>query len=101
MSSPAPPQASRCHVCDSEALRFCPVIWGGLVREWGLTSEEAAYIDRQQGLSCRACGANLRSMALALSIMRRFGYLGNFKDFVRKRVYRRLRVLEINAAGTL
>jgi SAM-dependent methyltransferase len=101
MSSSVTIQTSQCLVCGSKALEFYPILWDGLVREWGLTPEEAAYIDRQQGLSCQACGTNLRSMALALSIMRQFGYCGYFKDFVRKRVYRQLRVLEVNEAGTL
>jgi len=59
------------------------------------------YIDREQGLSCRACGSNLRSMALALAICRCYGYVGTLARFVADKRNRKLRILEINEAGAL
>ena len=90
-----------CLCCGSGRIRFDPVLWPSLIAEWRLTSQEAAYIDRQQGLRCRDCGAALRTMALALAVMRCYGYEGRFADWVRTRSARALRVLEVNEAGQL
>ena len=90
-----------CTCCGSEDLVFNRVLWPALIQEWGISEAETEYIDRQQGVQCRRCGSNLRSMALALAICRCYGYEGTFKRFVRKFRTRRLRVLEINEAGWL
>jgi SAM-dependent methyltransferase len=76
-------------------------LWPGLIAEWGISPEEAAYIDRQQGTACADCGANLRSMALAGAVMRGFGFGGTFQTFVRSPLAAPLRALEVNEAGGL
>ena len=90
-----------CACCGSGDLVANKVLWPALVDEWGLSEEEAHYIDRQQGLQCRACGSNLRTMALALAICRCYRYGGTFAKFAKKFTTRRLRVLELNGAGWL
>ena len=90
-----------CVCCGSKDLVANRVLWPALVEEWGLSERETQYVDRQQGLQCRRCGSNLRSMALALAICRCYGYDGTFRRFVKKFRARRLRVLEINEAGNL
>lgn len=90
-----------CTCCGSKDLVANKVLWPALVQEWGLSEYETQYIDRQQGLQCRACGSNLRSMALALAVCRCYGYRGTFRQFVKQFKTRRLRILEINEAGTL
>jgi SAM-dependent methyltransferase len=97
----APSLIKACTCCGSKDLVGNKVLWQALVREWGLSEEETQYIDRQQGLQCRACGSNLRTMALALAICRCYGYDGTFAKFVKKFIARRLRVLELNEAGGL
>jgi SAM-dependent methyltransferase len=78
------------------------VLWPGLIAEWELSPEEAALIDRQQGLLCAACGANLRSMTLAHAILRAGAFEGLFQDFCRESsIAREWALLEINRAGDL
>jgi SAM-dependent methyltransferase len=91
----------RCPCCGSSDMSTQPVLWPGLVSEWGIDEVEAAYIDRQQGLMCKGCGSNLRSMTLAHAIMRYFSYTGLFTEFVASQTARTLAVLEINEAGML
>lgn len=91
----------RCTCCGATELAASKVLWDGLIEEWGLAPHEAQYIDRQQGLRCKRCSSNLRTMALALAICRCYGYEGTFSQFVKERRFRRLRVLEINEAGQL
>jgi SAM-dependent methyltransferase len=90
-----------CRCCGSGNLALQPVLWSGLIDEWGIAGHEVEYINRQQGLHCLDCHASLRSMALAVAIMRCYGYDGLFTVFVTKRSTRRLRILEINEAGQL
>jgi SAM-dependent methyltransferase len=77
------------------------VLWNELIAEWRLANHEVTYINRQQGLHCKRCRCNLRSLALAKAIMRCAGYRGLFEAFVEEATVRRLRVLEINEAGGL
>lgn len=90
-----------CTCCGSKDFVAKKVLWPALVEEWGLSDVEAQYVDRQQGLQCRRCGSNLRTMALALAICRCYGHGGTFKDFVKEFKNHRLRVLEVNEAGGL
>jgi SAM-dependent methyltransferase len=92
---------NQCICCGSTELILQKILWPALVDEWQLSTQETEYIDRQQGLRCGRCGANLRTMALAFAIGRCYGYQGIFERFVRKFTNRRLRVLEINEAGGL
>lgn len=72
-----------------------------MIREWELSESEVAYMNRQQGIRCKRCKANLRTMAIANAMMRYENYQGLFKDFVRTRRFSRKQVLEINQAGKL
>jgi hypothetical protein len=91
----------RCVCCDSSNLELAPLLWPRLIQEWQLSDEEAAYIDRQQALRCRACACNLRSMALAMAILRCYGHKGSFRRFTSSFRARGYKVLEINEAGGL
>ncbi|MBD2774695.1 class I SAM-dependent methyltransferase [Iningainema tapete] len=90
-----------CYCCGSSNLKSQDVLWQELIDEWRIARYEVEYINRQQGLHCLECYSNLRSMALAVSIMRCFGYKGLFKDFVKQPKIQDLQILEINEAGSL
>jgi SAM-dependent methyltransferase len=75
------------------------VLWDDLVTGWNLSPDEAGYIERQQGLFCRGCGTNLRSITLAAAIMRAHRVRGRFKYMALRRPW--LRLLELNEAGQL
>jgi SAM-dependent methyltransferase len=98
---PGAPAPLECRVCGGTTFEHGPVLWPALVAEWGLSGEEARYIDVQQGTRCAACGSNVRSNALASAILRWRGVEGPLSRFVRDRAQKALRVLEINEAGTL
>jgi SAM-dependent methyltransferase len=91
-----------CPVCGHREFNFQKVLWEELVDEWELSSDEAAYIDLQQGFRCARCKNNLRSMTLAAAVTRAFGFPGNFADFCREDPQiRASSVIEVNPAGTL
>lgn len=90
-----------CCCCGSSQFSYQAVLWQGLIDEWRISPYEADYVNRQQGYHCTICQSNMRSMVLAKAIMRCFGYIGLFKDFVQDAAYQRLKVLEINSAGNL
>jgi len=90
-----------CHVCGQPEFEHTPVLWPELVATWDLSEKEANYIDVQQGTHCRACGSNVRSIALACAIIRFRGFEGTLTRLVADRAQQDLRVLEINEAGTL
>ena len=99
MTATTPIEACPC--CGSKDLTFQKILWDELVHAWRISAYEREYIDRQQGLTCRACGSNLRSMALALAICRCYGYTDTLARFVKERSNKGLRVLEVNEAGGL
>jgi SAM-dependent methyltransferase len=90
-----------CPCCGAASFDQAYVLWQGLIDEWRLAPHEVAYINRQQGVYCTSCKANLRSMVLAQAMMRAVGYTGLLRDFVADPQMAHLRVLEINEAGTL
>jgi len=90
-----------CYCCGSISFKKQDVLWKELIDEWRISTSEVKYINQQQGLSCQECHSNLRSMVLAMSIMKYFGYAGLFKDFVKQKKFQNLQILEINEAGTL
>lgn len=91
----------RCSVCGGTEFRHRAILWQQLVSEWQLASHEESYVNRQQGTSCTACGANLRSIALADAIRAAVGTSLVLKDFVKTSEAGRLDLLEINEAGNL
>jgi SAM-dependent methyltransferase len=94
-------RAARCAVCGGQDFQSGPVLWDELVEAWELTPEERAYIDRQQGAACIACGANLRSSALAKAIATALGTSQTLREIVAGPPGRSLAVLEVNEAGHL
>ena len=90
-----------CGVCGGREFAHTAVLWPQLVAEWSLSSDEAAYIDVQQGTHCVSCSANVRSIALARAIVAARGFNGPLTDFVADVGSQRVRLLEINTAGTL
>jgi SAM-dependent methyltransferase len=90
-----------CYVCGSYEFAFTPILWDELIREWQLADYEVDYINRQQGLHCRSCGSNLRSIALAKGILNSYGFKGKLSEFVDSSQVTDLRVLEINEVGSL
>ena len=90
-----------CFCCGSSTLKLETVLWQELIDQWRISSYEVDYINRQQGLFCLNCKSNLRSMTLARAIMKCFSYEGYFKDFVKQNQLQKLRILEINEAGSL
>jgi len=76
-------------------------LWESLIKEWGLSAQEAAYIDRQQGESCDQCGANLRSIALANALRAFLGTDAVLAEAAVSPSGQNVSILEINEAGTL
>lgn len=90
-----------CAVCGAIEFSFNDVLWPSLISEWELSEEEAAYINRQQGMCCAQCGNNLRSIALADAIISSYRFSGVLIDFVKSEPAEVLDVLEVNEAGGL
>jgi SAM-dependent methyltransferase len=88
----------RCPVCGGRRFEVGALIWPELASEWRLSPEEVAYINRQQGGHCTACGVNFRSMALARAICSWLHFSGNLPEAMESRP---LAILEINEAGLL
>jgi SAM-dependent methyltransferase len=89
-----------CSICGRSTFADRPIIWDKLAAEWQLAPHERIYIDRQQGTHCTACGANLRSIALADAIRTAFRSALTLTEFVIAHGTN-LAVLEINEAGNL
>ena len=71
-----------CCICGCEEYSFTEVLWQELIQSWQLSQRETDYINRQQGLCCKRCGSNLRSMVLAKAIVNSYEYEGRFDEFV-------------------
>jgi SAM-dependent methyltransferase len=78
---------------------FTPVLWPELIDAWGLSTEEAASVDRREGTSCGACGAHLRSWGLAAAVLACVESGGSLAEWVATAPS--CRMLEINRAGDL
>jgi SAM-dependent methyltransferase len=85
-----------CRICGGTDIRFNAILWDQLIAQWQLAPAEAAYLDRQQGIHCVACGGLLRTMALAEAIARCVGHDGPLLRIADNAAARGLRVLEIN-----
>jgi len=90
-----------CHVCGGINFSFREILSEKLVMDWQLAGHEVDYINRQQGLSCVECGANLRSIALAKAMLNSYGVNGTLLEFVDSPDFAELSLLEINRAGSL
>ena len=90
-----------CYCCGSTNFKLNDVLWKELIDDWRIAEYEVKYINKQQGLHCIECNSSFRSMTLAMSIMRCYGYKGFFKEFVTLEEVQDLQILEINEAGNL
>lgn len=94
-SAPRQPVAV-CRICGGTDIRFNSILWDQLIAQWQLAPDEAAYLDRQQGIHCVDCGSLLRTMALAEAIGRCVGHDAPLQRLADSEAARALRVLEIN-----
>lgn len=90
-----------CFVCGGSEFSSTEVLWQELIDDWGISPEETAYINRQQGTTCSGCYNNLRSIALAKAILVRYGFPGTLREFFASPGGKGLRVLSINTSGGL
>ncbi len=90
-----------CTVCGSTTFSHHSVLWDELISEWQLSPDEVAYVNAQQGTCCTSCGANLRSVALAMAIQVCTNQSRPLAELVASGDLDSLSVLEINEAGTL
>ena len=90
-----------CRVCGNRGFERTQVLWPELISAWELSESEAQYIDIQQGTHCQTCGSNIRSIALARALLRLRQFDGTLTTFVGDSAQQKLRLLEINEAGTL
>ena len=88
-----------CPCCGGTSFAYAPVLWPELRDGWGLSDDEAEYIDRQQGFHCKRCRNNLRSMALAFAITRAFEFEGSLARWRFRHPL--MRIAEVNEAGGL
>ncbi|MBL6457598.1 class I SAM-dependent methyltransferase [Belnapia sp. T6] len=95
--APTPP----CAVCGSTDYFDRAILPPEQVEGWGLTPAEHRLVDLQQGRTCRGCGGNLRSLALADAVMAECGWTGTLREFVVSDLARPIRLLEVNEAGSL
>jgi SAM-dependent methyltransferase len=89
-------------VCGGQTFKYHPVLWKSLIEEWELNEDEIEYINYQQGYCCESCGSNIRTMSLAKAIMNTYDQKKSsliFTDFIRTRIFKKLRILEINETG--
>lgn len=91
----------RCLACGGTSFVDQEVLWDDLAAAWELAGPERAYIDRQQGTHCTACGSNLRSGALAGALLAAIGGSGTLSDLVEDAAVQHFDLLEINEAGSL
>jgi len=91
----------KCFVCGGEEFDYREVLWGELIHEWDLAPGEVEYINTQQGLYCKLCNSNLRSMTLAKSILIARKSKKTLASYVRSYGSKKIKVLEVNEAGNL
>lgn len=90
-----------CRVCGGTAFEHVNVLWEDLISQWGLTDDEATYVNVQQGTQCKLCGSNVRAIALAEAILRYSESNTTLREWVASPLVKNLRLLEINEAGAL
>ena len=90
-----------CSICGGSEFSYSEVLWPELISAWELVPYEAEYINRQQGFSCMDCGNNLRSMALADTLLNYYEFSGVLVEFVVSDIANNVNLLEINEAGGL
>ncbi len=94
-------EAVLCAVCGGRTFSYISALTDELTAEWDLSRDEREYIDRQQGLQCTTCGSNLRSVALAASIVQAVEVPGPLAQWATNVNAQGMQILEINEAGGL
>ncbi|UXU07946.1 methyltransferase domain-containing protein [Agrobacterium tumefaciens] len=89
----------RCSLCGGFAFTQHSVLWPELVNEWQLLPHEAEYIERQQGMRCDSCGANLRGVALGCAISEILGVDVPLREYVKSGAAKNLCVLDMNGTS--
>jgi len=92
---------SYCPVCNGTSFTEQDILWDKLISDWDLSQTEVEYVNKQQGFSCDNCGNNLRSMALAMALLKMHGSTYSLNEWVKHSRNKHLKVLEINPAGCL
>jgi SAM-dependent methyltransferase len=92
------PSEVPCPVCGSKEFTQKQVLSPELVSDWALLPYEQQYIEEQQGLSCDACGSNLRAMTLALAILTAYRFPRTLREWAGQVT---LSILEVNEAFSL
>ncbi|MXP63802.1 class I SAM-dependent methyltransferase [Roseomonas sp. M0104] len=90
-----------CSICGGAAFSFKEVLWPELVAAWGLSAEETAYVNRQQGCACQGCGANLRIVALGAAIRDALRTSRTMRELGGDPRLASLRILDINGAEAI
>ncbi|WNJ90037.1 class I SAM-dependent methyltransferase [Bosea sp. 685] len=88
-----------CSICGNDEFEDTTILWPALIEEWEISTEEADYINRQQGTHCVRCKANLRGVALGNAIREVVGTGEPLTRFVKTSSAGRLRVLDINGTA--
>ena len=88
-----------CSVCGSSNFLNQEVIWPELKKDWELTPDQFAYINRQQGTHCSHCSNNLRSISLAAALLNYLNLNGNLAG--NNAHLDKYSILEINRAGNV
>jgi len=90
-----------CPLCSNSQFKQTAALKTRLIEEWELKPYEVDYLNKQQGLYCTKCNANLRSMTLAYAILKHYSLKGNLFQNRFTKFGRKTKILEINEAGKL
>jgi 2-polyprenyl-3-methyl-5-hydroxy-6-metoxy-1,4-benzoquinol methylase/glycosyltransferase involved in cell wall biosynthesis len=99
-----------CIVCGSHSsFRFDPtIITLQLQKAWGISDNVVDAFNRKESMFCSSCGASLRIRRLTAVLIQTFAgvrvsgiFCQSFAELLRNEEFRRLRIAEINACGTL
>lgn len=88
-----------CSLCGHKGFQENSILWPDLIKEWQLSADEAAYVDRQQGMRCEGCGANLRGVALGYAIRSALSVSLPLNEFAQTDAAKALRILDMNGTS--
>jgi SAM-dependent methyltransferase len=91
----------KCFVCGANKFEYQEILWEELISEWELLQSEVEYINKQQGLTCKSCKSNLRSITLAKSFLIAVKSNKTLNGYAKTLKAGRLKILEVNEAGNL
>ena len=92
---------TRCSICGGTEFTSRKVLWPELVAAWGLSPDETAYVDDQQGRCCTGCGASLRVVALGRAIQDACHTTSVIRSCADDPRLATLRILDLNGADVL